>query len=302
MHTNRRSTPAFGLVLAVFAALATGAIGAIGAIGLTPAAWAGDFRLEKRLPLAAGGSFALSSEASGVKVRGGEGTEAVVLITSERADFAEVFDVRFETPRPDRIAVVIERKSRGPMSWLTGSSGRTRVEVTLPKSAAAEIESSGGGIDIADLDGKVTAESSGGGVAATNLGGAAVLASSGGSIDGTNITGDLDASSSGGGVEIREARGRVVAESSGGAVSVTFAAGNAKGGDLSSSGGGVAAQVDPTVGLEIDASSSGGAVDCDLPLTVRGRVGRNDVHGTLNGGGPLLKLDSSGGGIAIGAR
>ncbi len=302
MHTNRTSTPAFGLVLAVLGTLGVGsAIGGIGGIGLTPAAWAGDFRLEKRLPLAAGGSFALSSEASGVKVRGSEGTEAVVLITSERADFAEIFNVRFETPRPDRIEVVIERKSRGPMSWLNGG-GRTRVEVTLPKSAAAEIESSGGGIDIADLAGKVTAESSGGGVEATNLGGAAVLSSSGGSIDGTNISGDIDASSSGGGVEIREARGRVVAESSGGAVSVSFAAGNAKGGDLSSSGGGVAAQVDPTVGLEIDASSSGGSVDCDLPLTVRGRIGRNDVHGTLNGGGPLLKLDSSGGGIAISSR
>jgi hypothetical protein len=297
MSRNRTSTPAFGLVLAVF-----GAIVVSGAIGLTPAAWAGDFRLEKRQTLAAGGSFALRSEASGVKVRGGDGTEAVVLITSERADFAEVFNVRFETPRPDRIEVVIERKSRGPMSWLNGSGGRTKVEVTLPKGAAAEIESSGGGIDIADLDGKVTAESSGGGVDATHLGGAAVLSSSGGSIDGTNIAGDIDASSSGGGVEIREARGRVVAESSGGAVSVHFAAGNAKGGDLSSSGGGVSAQVDPTVGLEIDASSSGGSVDCDLPLTVRGRVGRNEVHGTLNGGGPLLKLDSSGGGIAISSR
>ena len=97
MHTNRRSTPAFGLVPAFFAALAIGTIGGIGAIGLTPAVWAGDFRLEKRLPLAAGGSFALSSEASGVKVRGGEGTEAVDLIASERADFAEVFNVRFET-------------------------------------------------------------------------------------------------------------------------------------------------------------------------------------------------------------
>ena len=86
---------------------------------------------------------------------------------------------------------------------------------------------------------------------------------------------------------VREAHGRVVAGSSGGAVSVAFAAGNAKGGELSSSGGGVATKVDPAVGLEIDASSSGGSVDCDLPLTVRGRIGRDDVHGPLNGGGPL---------------
>lgn len=291
MHSQLHSPAAARLALAL-----------LGTLTLATAAAAAPYRLEKSLPIAAGGSFALSSEAGGIEVRGGEGTEAVVLITSNRDDFAERYTVRFETPRPDRIEVVIEKKSRGPESWFGGGSGRTEVTVTLPKSVAAEIESSGGGIDIAQIDGKVTAESSGGSVKVRNLGGAAVLSSSGGSIAGDGIAGDVEASSSGGGVEIREARGRVVAESSGGAVSVAFAAGNAKGGDLSSSGGGVAAQVDPAVGLEIDASSSGGSVACDLPLTVRGRIGRNEVRGTLNGGGALLELDSSGGGIAIGPR
>lgn len=269
------------------------------ALTVTPAAWAGEFRLEKRLPLAAGGTFSLSSEAGGIEVRGGDGTEAVIVVTSNRDDFASVYDLRFETPRPDRVEVVLARKSRGPSSWFEGNH-RTQVTVTLPKSAAAELESSGGGIDVAGLDGKVTAESSGGGVHASRLGGAASLSSSGGSISADDIGGDLEADSSGGGVQVREAHGAVVAESSGGAVSVGFAAGNAKGGSLSSSGGGVAATIDPAVGLEIDASSSGGSVDCDLPLTVRGKIGRDDVHGTLNGGGPLLKLRSSGGGIDIG--
>ena len=291
MRSQPFAPAALGLTLAVLCTLTFAA-----------AAAAAPFRLEKRLPLAAGGSFALSSEAGGVEVRGGDVAEAQILVTSNRDDFAELYDVRFATPRPDRIEVVIEKKSRGPAGWFGGGSGRTEVQVTLPRGVSAEIESSGGGIDIADLDGKVTAESSGGSVEVRNLGGAAVLSSSGGAIAGDNIAGDVDASSSGGGVERREAHGRVVAESSGGAVSVSFAAGNGRGGDLSSSGGGVAAAVDPTVGLEIDASSSGGSVACTLPLTVRGRVGRNEVHGTLNGGGPRLVLDSSGGGIAIGAR
>ncbi|MEO8197595.1 MAG: hypothetical protein ABI689_12845 [Thermoanaerobaculia bacterium] len=268
---------------------------------LAPAAWAGEFRLEKHLPIAAGGSFTIASEAGGIDIRGGDGTEAVVVVTSNREDFAEVFNLRFATPAPDRAEVVIERKSHGPGSWFEGGH-RTRITVTLPKSVATKVSSSGGGIDIAGVDGKVTAESSGGGVQASHLGGAANLSSSGGSISADDVAGDLEAESSGGGVDIREARGAVVAESSGGAVSVGFAAGNARGGNLSSSGGGVEARVDPAVGLEIDASSSGGAVDCALPLTVRGKIGRDDVHGTLNGGGALLKLRSSGGGIDIGKR
>ncbi len=268
-------------------------------LALAPAAWAGEYRLEKHLPIAAGGSFSIASEAGGIDVRGGDGSEAVVVVTSNREDFAEIYNLRFETPAPDRAEVVIERKSHGPSSWFEGNH-RTRISVTLPKSVATRVSSSGGGIDIAGVDGKVTAESSGGGVQASRLGGAANLSSSGGSISVDGIAGDLTAESSGGGVDIRAAHGAVVAESSGGAVSVAFAAGNGKGGTLSSSGGGVAATVDPAVGLEIDASSSGGSVDCDLPLTVRGKIGRDDVRGTLNGGGPLLKLRSSGGGIAIG--
>lgn len=291
MHSTRTSSSALSLSLAVLATLA-----------LVPAARAADYRLEKRLPLAAAGSFSLASEAGGIEVRGGEGSEAVVVITSTRSDFAELYEVRFDTPRPDRVEVSVRKKSRGAMGWLSGGSGNTRITVALPKSAAIEIESSGGGIAIADLDGGVVAESSGGGVDVTNLGGAARLSSSGGSIEAVNVAGEIEASSSGGSVEIREAHDRVVAESSGGGVSVHFAAGNAKGGQLESSGGGVAAQVDPTVGLEIDASSSGGAVACDLPLTVRGTLRRDRVHGTLNGGGPRLELSSSGGGIAIGSR
>ncbi len=273
------------------------------ALSLTAAsaAWAGEFRLEKRLPLAAGGTFALSSEAGGIEIRGGGGSEAVIVVTSDRTDFADKYDLNFATPSPDRVEVTVERKSRGMLSWFEGGQ-RTRIVVTLPQSAAARISSSGGGIDIAGLDGKVLAESSGGGVKASRLGGAAELSSSGGAIDASEIGGDLEAQSSGGGIAVRDASGRVVAGSSGGSVSVRFAAGNAKGGDLSSSGGGVAATVDPAVGLEIDARSSGGTVDCDLPLTVRGKIGRDDVHGTLNGGGALLKLRSSGGGIDIGQR
>jgi hypothetical protein len=263
---------------------------------------AGAFELEKRLPLAPSGTAALRTEVSGISVHGVEGGEAVVRIRSNRDDFAEKFDVRFEAKGAERVELVVERKVKGPLGWFgDGFNSRTEIEVTLPRGASAEVESSGGGIEIRDVDGNVRAESSGGGVDVANLGGAATLSSSGGAIQADKVRGDIDASSSGGGVQIDAAGGKVTAGSSGGSVSVAFAAGNAHGGDLDSSGGGVSAFVDPGVGLEIDASSSGGSVDCDLPVTVRGRMDRDSLHGQLNGGGSVLKLRSSGGGVSIGA-
>jgi len=64
-------------------------------------------------------------------------------------------------------------------------------------------------------------------------------------------------------------------------------------------GGGVRTEVDPAVALTIDASSSGGSVNADLPVTVQGRIDKNSLRGDLNGGGAVLRLRSSGGGVRI---
>lgn len=305
---------------------------------LSTAAWAGEFRLEKKLDLAPGGTFSLDSEAGDVTVRGGDGAQVVVTIVSNREDFAELYTLRFETPRPDRAEVVIERKSRGSLSWFGNFGSRTTVDVALPKGASAGLSSAGGRVEIASLEGNVRAESSGGrivakdlgadatlsasggrvvaerirgaldasstggGIEARSIGGAARLESSGGGIDAEQIAGDLEASTSGGGVDVREAHGTVDASSSGGSVSVVFAAGNARGGRVGSSGGGVSVRLDPRVDLDIDASSSGGNVDSALPVTVQGKLSRDTLRGKLNAGGALLKLRSSGGGVTLTPR
>jgi len=281
------------------------------------AASAAEFRLEKQFDLATGGSFTLRSEAGSVQVRGVEGRQARIVVTSSRDDFAELFDTRFEQPGPGRLEVTIERKNHfGHWSW----NGHTEVDVELPRDVAAEIHSSGGSVEIAQLTGNVKAGSSGGGVRISDVGGDVELSSSGGGVElrdvhgnakvdssGGSLTlarvaGDIDASSSGGGVRIDDAGGAVVADSSGGPVHVVFAAGNGHGGDLQSSGGGVHVGIDPAAHLDVDASSSGGGVSCDLPITIRGRVSRNHLVGTLNGGGATLRLRSSGGGVTIEQR
>jgi hypothetical protein len=70
--------------------------------------------------------------------------------------------------------------------------------------------------------------------------------------------------------------------------------------------------VDPAVALTIDASSSGGSVESELPV-VRSddpdwpsqpfRKPARSLRGDINGGGPVLRLRTSGGGVRIyGAR
>jgi len=147
--------------------------------------------------------------------------------------------------------------------------------------------------------GTVVANTSGGGITVTDAGGSVRADTSGGGITIDSVGGDLRASTSGGGVDVRGARGRVEANSSGGGVTVRFVTGNSSGGVVSSSGGPVRVEIDPAARLSIDASASGGSVDSDVPITIQGKVEHDSLRGEMNGGGPLLRLRSSGGGVRI---
>ena len=51
--------------------------------------------------------------------------------------------------------------------------------------------------------------------------------------------------------------------------------------------------------FDLDAETSGGGVTCDLPVTVQGKMEHDHLKGQVNGGGPLVVLRSSGGGIHV---
>jgi hypothetical protein len=288
---------------------------------LAAAPAAADYRLEKRLDLAPGGRFILSSAIGQVSVTGdgADGAQILLTTTLDQKELEDHYDVRFEQSA-GLAKLTIERRG----GWLGGVFGgdwfrgqKARIEVHVPRQTAVELTTSGGSIQALSLDGKVevvssggrvevrevrgevTVGSSGGGVEILEVEGPVNAESSGGSVELERVSGEIHAESSGGGVHVRGAGGRVEASSSGGSVEVSFAAGNGDGGEISSSGGGVQVEVDPTVALSIDASSSGGSVHCDLPVTVQGRIGRDSLHGRLNGGGATLRLRSSGGGVRL---
>jgi DUF4097 and DUF4098 domain-containing protein YvlB len=293
--------------------------------------------LEKNLVLAPGGSFELDADAGVVEVTGGSGSEARIVIRAAREDLDKYLDIDFE--ETDGKVRVTAKKAPGSTGWFkTWRPGKVHWEISVPAQTEVDIDTSGGSIHVTGIDGRAVLDASGGGIHVQSLGGDLVADSSGGSIEARgikanaeldssgggitvsdvdgwlridssgggsrieNVRGDIEADTSGGGVHIKEAGGRVEADSSGGPVSVVFAAGNATGGRLSSSGGGVKVWIDAGAALDVDASASGGSVNCDIPVTVQGKIKKSSLRGQINGGGSELVLRSSGGGIHIEAR
>jgi hypothetical protein len=308
------------------------------ALVFTAAPASADFKLERKLALAPGGTFTLETDIGEVTLVGDSASGATVNVTSGRDDLDQKYDFSFEEVAGGA-RVTVKRRGSWLSGWFDGGwfGNRTRFDIHVPMKTTVNVSTSGGGINVSKtggavrvrtsggglqieaVEGDVDGSTSGGGVRIRDVRGNAIAKTSGGGIDIVNVqgtlraetsgggitidgvTGDLHASTSGGGVNVTAAGGRVEAHSSGGPVTARFVAGNAKGGVLSTSGGGVRAEVDPKVALSIDASSSGGGVTADLPVTVQGRISNDSLRGDLNGGGATLRLRSSGGGVRLSA-
>lgn len=200
---------------------------------------------------------------------------------------------------------------------LNTSGGSISVDDLLGE---ARVKTSGGSLDLGRIEGPVNANTSGGSITLRQSKGNLIAHTSGGSIDVGEVDGEVDVETSGGSITVDGASGNLRAHTSGGGVSLRNLRGNVdastSGGsmeaellspltapcEMSTSGGGILVYLTKEVKADVDARSSGGDVHCDMPITVQGSFGEGKLQGKLNGGGPLLTLRTSGGGIELRQR
>jgi len=293
----------------------------------------GEYHNEKNLRLEPGGRFVIDSGAGSVRITGTSGSGARVVVTSNRDDLENLFELRFgETAGSVEVTLHRRHEFKFPHHFWV------RFDVRVPHETSVDVKTGGGSVEIAqlrrdailgtsggsigatDVEANLDAHTSGGGITMRHVTKNAKVNTSGGSIEGDNLEGTLDARTSGGSIRfdsvrgdllahtsggsihIAEAGGRVDARTSGGDVEVNFTRGNARGGDVETSGGGVRVSLDPAVNLEVEASASSGSVSSDLPIKVSGTISTSHRRGTIGSGGELLTLHSDGGPIHIEAR
>ena len=219
---------------------------------------------------------------------------------------------------------------KGPV-WGRTSGGSIKLEGTQ---GDADVETSGGGITIGSVEGAVEATTSGGSIRIDGVTGSVNAKTSGGSITVEEVMGDLNAKTSGGGITIGSVEGVVEATVSGGSMRIDRAGSvNAKttGGNitveevmgsinakatggsikayisgqpegdcsLETTGGSVTAYLVEDIAVDVDAQTRGGHVSTDIPVIVQGKIRGNRLQGTINGGGPLLKLHTFGGSVRL---
>lgn len=197
------------------------------------------------------------------------------------------------------------------MNW--GSTYSVHFIVYAPKKSSADIKTSGGHITLSSLDGQIIAKTSGGHIKADNISGDLNIATSGGNIEVKHFKGLLNAETSGGGIAFVDVAGDLVFKTSGGNINLEQVSGSIEG---KTSGGNINAQIN-SISRNCELKTSGGNIKIQLPASegfdieakgsrvssnlsnFSGKTERDEISGTVRGGGSKVKLKTSGGSITL---
>lgn len=232
---------------------------------------------DKTYAVRPGSHFALENTNGRITIRSWDKASIRVVgekrVESRDADAAKkVFaELRIEpslTSDGLQITTHYPRRSEGFFDWVAGTNISMNVdyEITVPRSTNIDVENTNGSIDISDVRGSAR-------VSNTN-----------GHIEMLRCAGDVDAETT---------NGHVKAELS----DVTAG----KSVRLETTNGRITVAVPRTINARLDASTTNGRINSDIPVTTT-RAEKTSLRGSINAGGPELRLRTTNGSIDIQAK
>jgi DUF4097 and DUF4098 domain-containing protein YvlB len=271
MPTRSQRPAAVSLRLVLFA------LGAIAAAGVTgcdlvtadfkhsaTSVWRKNYTLEQ------GGHFEVSNVNGKIRVEPSEGSQ--VEIVAEKKGRAASEELAKQAA--DRVeiketvsgsSIRVETKTPQTNGLFRGST-EVSYSVRVPAEAQVKLTTVNGGIELSRLNGKIDAETTNGAIVARDIGG------------------PIEASTTNGGVEVD-----LTQVSKGGV-------------KLECVNGGIKLRVPPEAAATISASVANGGIDAGGLKLETTESSRRSLEGRLNGGGPLIKIEGTNGGIRIAAR
>ncbi|MBI3365893.1 MAG: DUF4097 family beta strand repeat protein [Ignavibacteriae bacterium] len=275
-------------------------------------AWGANQNVEKTFAVQPGGKFVIDADAGSVSIIGTDKQEVAIRVAAHGSE-KNLSRYKVDFFQEGNTIRVEGRFKQKHFMFFGDNSIDVQYDVEVPREFNLSLQTSGGNIvvqdikgsiegstaggdiDLTKLDGTVNLSTSGGNVSVQQATGDFKLETSGGNITGDNLSGNVRFETSGGNVEIRNTDGKVYASTSGGNIRATLK--DNKGIDLSTSGGNVVVRLPKTIAGDVRAEASGGDVNCDFPFSGKLREGR--MNAKINGGGNLIRLETSGGDIVL---
>jgi len=200
--------------------------------------------------------------------------------------------------------IQITMKHKSEARFLGGWNSRSpEITVETPAETDLTLRSGDGSLSLAGLHGNVDAHTGDGSIAAEDLAGALRLTTGDGSIELRRAQGTLYATTGDGSMNLEGRLSQFETRSGDGSVRLRLLPGSllSSSSSLSTGDGSIALSVPGDLRANVEATTGDGSIHSSLSgIPNPSRENRNHVRGSLNGGGPLLRLRSGDGSISIG--
>jgi hypothetical protein len=269
-------------------------------------------KIEQKYSVQPDGKLQIDADVGSISIIGTERNEVSIIVYA-RGDKDELDKLNIKMSQDGNTVTIDGRYSRGHLRWFNTEWLDVLFEIEVPKKFNLDLQTAGGNIEIESIEGSIEGETSGGNLTLEDLTGNVRMTTSGGNVDirrasgdfrletsggnmvAQDVTGPLYMETSGGNIDIRECDGKIYASTSGGNVRASVKSN--QGIDLSTSGGNISVRVPSAITADVRAEASGGDVSCELEFS--GKLKEGSMDGKINGGGKLIRLDTSGGDITI---
>lgn len=160
---------------------------------------------------------------------------------------------------------------------------RVDIEIHLPREGRINLRTGDGKIDLSGFKGEMELHSSDGSQELDNVDGKLRVTTGDGHIHANGRFDALEAKTGDGHIDIRAAAGSALTTSW----------------SLETGDGNVTLEVPENLPADVDLHTGDGHIDLDLAIAVQGKLAGNNVRGTMNGGGNLLRVHTGDGSIRL---
>jgi len=254
------------------------------------------------------GSIAVHSwDQDEVEITGTKYASSQALLDALKIDVAATDDfIQIRTVRPSGrrgnmgAKFVIRVPGRVELNRITSSNGSIDVEGI---EGGARLRTSNGKIRVADLKGDLEVSTSNGSVTLTNTRGSAVIKTSNGSIRTDGVHGHFEAHTSNGSIRAQifgDGDGRPIEiHTSNGSIDLTLMEQPSADVIVTSSNSMITVHAPASLAAQLKAETTNAPVHTDFEVTIKGSRKKTRLEGTINGGGPLIRLETSNGTIRL---
>ena len=164
-----------------------------------------------------------------------------------------------------------------------GNNRRVDIAIHMPKEGRVDLHTGDGSIRLSNFKGDMDVRSGDGHQEIDAVDGSLRAQSGDGRIRAAGRFDGLEISSGDGSIEARALPGSAAVSNW----------------DLHAGDGSISLELPDNFAADVDLHTSDGHISLDMPITVEGRLGRNDIHGKLNGGGKALTIHTGDGSIRL---